>query len=182
MAILKLTQQGFPSAWLSHEQAAVAVAKDQVCWSLGEKIAVLHGGINHRGIQSRLEIPAIIATKGASRIDRFVPGLSNPLLFKRDNNQCLYCGHVFNKGNLTRDHVIPRGQGGRDTWMNVVSACGRCNHRKGCRTPEQANMPLLAVPFVPNPFEFMYLAAHVINDDQLNYLSSHWTSKRHWAA
>ena len=30
--------------------------------------------------------------------------------------------------------------------MNSVTACQRCNNQKGNRTPEDANMPLLAIP------------------------------------
>lgn len=65
---------------------------------------------------------------------------------------------------------------------NVVSACQRCNHFKGGRTPEQAGMELLAIPFEPNIFEFMYLANRKILGDQMAYLSSRFSGKRTWQA
>ena len=39
----------------------------------------------------------------------------------------------------------------------VVTSCKRCNNAKAGRTPEQANMELLAVPFVPTHTEYIYL-------------------------
>ncbi|MFZ5605064.1 MAG: HNH endonuclease, partial [Pseudomonadota bacterium] len=69
------------------------------------------------------------------------------------------------------DHIMPRARGGADTWENVVTACKRCNHHKACRTPEEASMPLLAVPYKPNIFEFTVLANHRILADQMAFLS-----------
>jgi 5-methylcytosine-specific restriction endonuclease McrA len=50
---------------------------------------------------------------------------------------------------LNLDHVIPRSQGGRSTWYNVVCSCLDCNRRKGGRTPEQAGMRLVGRPQKP---------------------------------
>ncbi len=47
------------------------------------------------------------------------------------------------------DHVIPRSRGGHTCWENVVTACERCNGRKGNRTPEEAGMSLLSQPSRP---------------------------------
>ncbi|MDN3638805.1 HNH endonuclease [Simiduia curdlanivorans] len=179
MAILQLGQLGLPSAWLSVESAATLITKGRVQWAAGP-VTTLRGGLSQSGIQSVLDVPAIIATNERLRDAQFIPALSNRLLFKRDNNQCQYCSGFFQRASLTRDHIIPRGQGGRDRWSNVVAACRRCNAVKGCRTPEQAKMPLLAVPFTPNRYEFMYLAAHELQGEQLDYLSANWRSLRVW--
>jgi 5-methylcytosine-specific restriction endonuclease McrA len=55
------------------------------------------------------------------------------------------------------DHVVPRSQGGGTTWDNVVTACRDCNHRKGGRTPDQANMKLAIVPRQPQYVAFALL-------------------------
>jgi 5-methylcytosine-specific restriction endonuclease McrA len=55
------------------------------------------------------------------------------------------------------DHVVPRSQGGTTVWDNVVTACRDCNHRKGGRTPDQANMKLLVVPRQPRYVAFALL-------------------------
>lgn len=70
---------------------------------------------------------------------------SKPNLLARDRHTCAYCG----KHAATVDHVTPRCQGGRSTWLNCVAACAKCNGRKKGRTPEQAGMRLRFQPFVP---------------------------------
>lgn len=63
----------------------------------------------------------------------------------RDNQSCAYCsGHA-----TTVDHVVPRCQGGRSVWENVVASCFDCNSRKGGRTPAQAGMTLRVRPVAP---------------------------------
>lgn len=69
-------------------------------------------------------------------------------IFRRDNYTCQYCGK--NGGFLTVDHVTPRHLGGQHVWTNVVTACSACNHRKGGRTTEEANMRLLRHPKEPS--------------------------------
>lgn len=182
MQILKLNKVGLPQAWVSREVAATLYVKDQVIWALGSKQTHMKGGINRHGKRSSLTLAPIIACGGNKQHNYFVPGLSNKLLFRRDESRCMYCGLEFHHADLTRDHVVPRVQGGKDIWMNVVAACQRCNQRKGGRTPEQAGMALLAVPFKPNVFEFMYLANHRIVGDQMEYLKARFTGQRTWLA
>jgi hypothetical protein len=180
MHILRLNKAGIPTNWLSREEAATLYAKQLVLWSLGDDKLLMRGGHNRMGERSRLWLAPIIACDGDTRHHKFTPALSNLLLFRRDQNLCMYCGQAFSRLELTRDHIVPRSQGGRDSWTNVVSACKRCNLHKGGRTPEQANMQLLAVPFRPNVFEFMYLANHRIRGDQMEYLRSRFSGQRQW--
>jgi len=70
-------------------------------------------------------------------------------LYKRDGNQCAYCGC---KKNLTIDHIIPKSKGGDNSWLNLVTCCATCNRLKGDRTPEEANMKLNIKPFEPTIF------------------------------
>ncbi len=182
MKILQLTQSGQPQRWLNRQAAASLYASDRVIWELGSATSTMFGGFDRSGKQSRLDIAPIIACSGELKRKRFVPALSNRLLFRRDDDRCLYCGYQHPYSELTRDHVLPKAQGGLDRWENLVTACRACNHHKGNRTPEQANMPLLAVPFAPNPFEFLFLDNRNILADQMEYLSSSFSSKRNWAA
>ena len=168
--ILRLSQCGTPVGWIGFANAAVLLSKGQVLWSVGEHRFQLMGGINRQGERSSLEIPAIIATAGRLKQRSFSPALCNTLLFARDQYTCLYCGNRFAAGKLSRDHVHPRARGGEDIWTNVVTACLRCNQHKACRTPEEADMPLLAVPYEPNRCEFMALANRKILVDQMDFL------------
>jgi 5-methylcytosine-specific restriction endonuclease McrA len=60
---------------------------------------------------------------------------------------------------LTLDHVLPRSRGGKTTWENVVTACNKCNGRKGSRTPTEANMKLLSQPRRPRYIAIASLAS-----------------------
>ena len=66
-------------------------------------------------------------------------------ILNRDNYICGYCGGYAD----TVDHVVPRCQGGRSEWTNVVASCSACNSRKGGRTPAQAGMVLNIRPVSP---------------------------------
>jgi hypothetical protein len=59
----------------------------------------------------------------------------------------------------------------------VVTACRLCNTRKGNRTPEQAKMQILAVPYVPNWAEFLALSNRRILMDQMEFLKSQFSGR-----
>ena len=70
-------------------------------------------------------------------------------LYIRDRGCCQFCGKKCPTNDFTYDHVIPRAQGGKTCWENIVVACMRCNRHKADRTPAQAKMHLLKVPAKP---------------------------------
>jgi hypothetical protein len=106
--------------------------------------------------------------------DSYTPPLSNRTLFQRDDHLCLYCGDRFGHRSLSRDHVTPISQGGHNQWTNVVTACTRCNNHKAGRTPEQAGMELLAIPFAPTHAEYIYLQGRNVMADQMEFLRAHF--------
>ena len=63
--------------------------------------------------------------------------VSKHRILKRDRYKCVYCG---SNRELTIDHVLPKSRGGKNTWDNMVTCCGRCNCKKGDKTPEEAGM------------------------------------------
>ena len=140
----------------------------------------MHGGINSTtGTQSVIDISSIIATPSETQsryhhLPNYTPPLTNKTLFSRDGLVCLYCGKRFNKADLSRDHVTPVSQNGVDGWTNVVTACKRCNNFKAGRTPEQAQMQLLAVPFKPTHAEYIYLRGRRVLADQMEFLKAHF--------
>ncbi len=44
--------------------------------------------------------------------------------------RCHYCGQPTAPNELTMDHVVPIGRGGKSTKGNVVAACKTCNSKK----------------------------------------------------
>jgi 5-methylcytosine-specific restriction endonuclease McrA len=72
-------------------------------------------------------------------------------LWIRDRGMCMYCGKKVSISSFSFEHVIPKCLGGKGhDWLNIVVSCLRCNAKKGGRTPEQANMPLIRKPFIPS--------------------------------
>lgn len=178
--ILRLNKAGYPLDWLSKEKAACMLIKDRVLWSLGDMVIKIRGGFNFEGKQSTIELPSILATDGKIKNNPGKVVLSNKLLFRRDKNCCLYCGKKFKNSELSRDHIIPVSRNGEDIWTNVVTCCKRCNGYKANRTPEEANLSLLAVPFIPNRYEFLYLANRNVLGDQMEFLKSRFSNNGCW--
>ena len=176
MKVLKLSAQGLPQSWITLEQAATHYAAGEVRWEAGGEVARFRGGNNAiSGLLSVITINSIIGTRGVPRINPFdsQPGLTNAKLFARDRNLCAYCGTQFHEADLTREHIVPFASRGPNHWMNVVTACRSCNHRKGPRTPEQAHMPLLYAPYVLSLWEDFILRNRRILADQMQFLMAH---------
>lgn len=89
------------------------------------------------------------------KLRRFVRNLprkvkfSRQNLYHRDNYTCQYCHKPHPSNQLTYDHIIPRSRGGGTSWTNVVTACVRCNLKKGNKLLEQINYKLLKEPLEP---------------------------------
>jgi 5-methylcytosine-specific restriction endonuclease McrA len=174
--ILSLDNSGRPIDWLHWQEVVNLYVRDQIAWTASETTIRVHGGTCQRtGEQSFLDLNAIIAVRGATAKNNkdITPPLTNRALFERDRHTCLYCGDTFKTSLLTRDHVKPRALGGKDNWKNVVTACKACNVKKGCRNPNEARMPLLALPYAPNKAEAMILANRRILADQMDFLRAH---------
>lgn len=52
-------------------------------------------------------------------------------LLYRDEFRCQYCSNKFFAKELTMDHVIPKMDGGKRNFENIVMACTPCNLKKG---------------------------------------------------
>jgi len=178
--VLRTDVSGMPLEWIGYQEAVRLIALDQVSYSLGRTLYRIRGGINAiTGQRSAIEVNAIVASWGHHPhahlfSSSYTPPLSNKALFRRDQSLCLYCGLQFPSFMLSRDHIKPLSQGGKDRWANVVTACKRCNNHKAGRTPEQASMELLAIPFTPTHAEYIYLQGRQILADQMEFLLAHF--------
>ncbi len=96
-----------------------------------------------------MEYPAVI------RLKEYTPGSKNKInysrsnIFVRDEFTCQYCGNEFKREELDLDHVVPKSQGGKKSFTNIVASCKPCNREKADRTPQEAGMTLLRTPFKP---------------------------------
>ncbi len=97
-----------------------------------------------------MRAPAVVRLKKGAVSTKQSVRFSRINVFLRDKFRCQYCGERKPLKQLNYDHVIPRVQGGKTVWENIVTSCYACNDRKGSRTPEQAGMKLLRQPKKPS--------------------------------
>lgn len=142
MRTLVLTPWMTPHKIISWERATVLflLGKVDVVEAYDEEI---------RSRTVSLPAPSVVRLKRTHPRQRRGVRFSRANVFARDGYRCQYCGIRMPVRELNYDHVIPRVQGGKTTWENIVSSCYPCNDRKGGRTPEEAGMTLLTRPIVP---------------------------------
>lgn len=174
--VLQLDIQGTPQAWVTPEAAALHYATAAVAWFDGDgPLTTLRGGWNvAAGRQSLIEVHPIIALRGASKINLFdvVPAFSKSKLLRRDRFTCAYCGDCFAEQDLQCEHIVPESRGGPWSWMNLVAACAPCNLAKANRTPAEAGMELLFLPYVPSRFEDFLLDGRRVRADVHEWLKA----------
>lgn len=174
--VLKVDSAGLPVALISWMAAANLIAQNKVTWSLGDPILRLRGGYNNQGARSVIHVPGILSVKDRSNLwgrwretsDRMRP--VRAVIYNRDGGMCMYCGKKLSYKSLSIDHIIPKSRGGQDTYVNTCNSCLSCNQKKSNKTPEEAGMQLLAVPYCPNPAARLILSRRSIIADQMDYL------------
>ena len=171
---LAVDSTGYPSRWLSWQEAISQDVLGKVSYGFGDHEFTFHGGRNRITLcESRITLKSILVLHGASpeRHKRRSIPLTNSALFRRDQYMCAYCGKVRRQG-LTRDHIVPLSRGGRNTWRNCCAACMSCNTTKGSKLLEELDWQLLYVPYEPNHQEGLILENRQILADQMELLKT----------
>lgn len=114
----------FPLSTINWENAVKAIWIDAV------SIVAEYDDWEVHSPSTTMAVPSIIMTKQHLHFQRTVAFTSDNIHL-RDRYTCGYCMKVFPQGKLTLDHVTPRKYGGKNTWENLISACGPCNSKKG---------------------------------------------------
>lgn len=96
-----------------------------------------------------IAVPDILVLKKYDKLPRRDVKFTRENIIHRDKYKCAYCGKKLKQGQLTIDHITPKSKGGTNSWTNTITACKACNNKKGDKTPQQANMPLLFQPLEP---------------------------------
>lgn len=124
-----------------------------------------------------IKVPAVVRLLNAFRRHKKPVKFSRVNIYGRDDYTCQYCGVRKRVGDLTYDHVVPRAQGGKTTWTNIVTACCECNSTKANRTPAQAGMRLKKQPAQPTatPVLVVTVSRASVPDAWRDYL--YWTSE-----
>lgn len=108
-----------------------------------------YGDREIRSVSFSMKIPSIVRFIRAMKSKKKAVKFSRENVYTRDKGKCQYCGNKVARPEATYDHVLPRAQGGKTEWTNIVIACMGCNQRKGNRTPTTAKMTLLSQPVRP---------------------------------
>ncbi len=130
-------------------------------------------------INRRIRVPRVLVLSAYEHLPKGRVRFSRLNIYARDGDACQYCGRKLARSELNLDHIVPRSQGGKTSWENVVCSCVPCNLRKGGRTPEQSSMKLLKRPLRPRwtPF-FRGSARRVTYREWLPFLTlaeaSYW--------
>ncbi|KAK9128430.1 hypothetical protein Syun_017227 [Stephania yunnanensis] len=145
---------------ISYRPVNVVCWKRAICLEFMEKVRLLADVLEYYGqtvnssngsfyIPAVLRVPHLLQVVKRRRIKQ---NLSRKSIFFRDMFTCQYC---CSRENLTIDHVLPISRGGEWKWENLVTACSKCNSRKGQKTLEEANMKLIKAPKTPKDFDIL---------------------------
>lgn len=108
-----------------------------------------------RSAKANFRIPEIILLSRYNKLPQQRVHFSRRTIYRRDGNQCQYCGCKPGTAELSIDHVLARSKGGKTEWTNCVLACTSCNRKKADRilswrnTADEVNMKLLKQPKKP---------------------------------
>ena len=124
-------------------------------------------------VNQPVRVPSVLLLRRYDRMLLREMKFNRQNLFERDGYRCQYCGGSFPAKELNMDHVVPRDRGGKTNWENIVTACIRCNSRKGNREPVEAGMRLLSEPVRPRQRPFVsYLYGRKIEDSWRHFIQS----------
>jgi len=112
----------------------------------------------------RFKVPAVIVLKTMVKYHFEGIACSRQNIIWRDQNICQYCAKSFPSEKLTVDHLMPKSRGGPKSWKNLVTACKRCNQRKGNKTPQECGMIPIRKPYKPKISALKTTAKNQISD------------------
>ena len=177
--ILMLDRGGIPKDWIDYEDYVRYEVKNKIAWKTDQKTFPIYGGTNAvTGERSTILMSSIFALSGDSNprfnrtFDQIPLTKKNNDLFARDLHCCAYCSQKFPVRQLSRDHIHPQSKGGKDEWMNIVTACKVCNQEKDdmLLSDPDCHLSLKYVPYIPNKAEMLILSNRNILEDQMEYL------------
>lgn len=104
------------------------------------------------GINFFIPIPSVIQCVKSNYFPKHYTDIlpfTRKNIYIRDGGCCMYCGKKVSLSSFTYDHVIPRQDGGKTWWDNIVASCSRCNSQKGCKNVKNYKRDLIRQPYIP---------------------------------
>lgn len=105
---------------------------------------------------TKIKIPAVIAFKNNKKTYfKHSIRFSRKNVWVRDEGICQYCNKNVSFKTFTIDHIIPKKNGGKTIWENVVTCCYNCNQKKGEKSLKEVNFKLFKTPKKPNKLPYI---------------------------
>jgi 5-methylcytosine-specific restriction endonuclease McrA len=155
---------------------ALVSVRRAVVLVVSEKAEIVEANLEQRIRSENSELPYPLVIRLVKFVEvprRLRRRVTNTVLFARDGYRCQYCGkhrdEMSRSDHLTRDHVKPISRGGKNDWDNVVTACTRCNARKGDKLPVECKMYPRGTPKEPR-YVVMVWYSRGLNEVQRRYV------------
>ena len=100
-------------------------------------------------VNLKIRIPKVIILSKFNKVPLRRPKLTKKNIWLRDNFTCQYTGKKIKRSEGNIDHVIPKSEGGKSDWSNLVIACKEINQMKADKSPEQVGLRLIKPPLDP---------------------------------
>ncbi len=151
--------------------------QEAVTSTLLERVNVVHEYNEHvvHSASFNMRVPSVISLKSYIKTHR-TPRFTRLNVFARDRFKCQYCNTKFPPKELTFDHVLPLSRGGNTSWHNIVTACRRCNTKKGNRLTKEIGMYPINKPVVPSNTHLM----RGISKEKYQKLHLTWIDYVYW--
>lgn len=168
----------------NYEYWTEASLKKVLKWIAQEKIEIVvtHETEEVGSVTVRMKLPLVVRLLefvGFKPKSEVIP-YSPEAVFHRDHYVCQYY-HKDKEGRkfrykctpeeLTLDHVVPLSKGGGSNFLNCVTACSTCNIKiKKNRTPREAGLELIKLPYIPKRDKNSFVVAHFhFNPNKLSH-------------
>lgn len=137
----------------------------------------------------KIKVPRVIVLMFYDKLPRREVRFSRKNIFERDNYTCQYCGikpptktqalKWMEKNQLNLDHIVPRSRGGKTLWSNIVTACYKCNSKKGNSTLEELGWKLRKAPTQPKWHPTLNISLRFIpHKEWVNFLDmAYWNTE-----
>ena len=122
-----------------------------VSWEEWIKLPVREYDLAIRTATMTIRAPRVIVQTNYGKMPVVQPRPTKDAIRKRDGGVCQYTGKPLTNREGNVDHVVPRAQGGKNTFENMVWSSKEINSLKADKTPQQAGLRLIRKPAAPRP-------------------------------
>lgn len=133
-----------------------------VTWDVWKTLPVRDYDLAIHTANMVIRAPRVIIQPNYGKMPTVHPRPTKESIRRRDGGICQYTGQPLSwkEGNI--DHVIPRAQGGKNTFENMVWCHKDINSKKADKTPQQAGLKLIRKPTAPKaiPISATFNVAH----------------------